>query len=273
VDPSLLQYVPDAGDDVRVRSGRHAGKVGRVLEGAGHAAGATVRVQLERGGGTLEEVPETDLEQVLRNGRGVVAISPVTRGFTMRIRGARTKKGQKFARTQLPLVPVAVRTCQSSQGRTFTDGGIMDTRKLEQMSADDYWLHIYTMLSRCTRLRDVLLTAPIPRDLLLRGPPTSVRTVVRELAEKRARTATRAADAIANLPAFTGIEVDEGAVEDVAPHHDAEDSELSDEEAAAEQRPATPPRARPARGRVAPSPGDAKPKKKRKSRRTRDRSP
>ena len=43
------------------------------------------------------------------------------------------------------------------------------------MADDAWWLHLYVMFSRATRMADMLLLRPPPRRLLERGPPPSVR--------------------------------------------------------------------------------------------------
>ena len=43
------------------------------------------------------------------------------------------------------------------------------------MSDGDWWLNLYVMLSRATRMEDILLVRPPPRDLLEKGPPADLR--------------------------------------------------------------------------------------------------
>ena len=42
------------------------------------------------------------------------------------------------------------------------------------MSNDTWWLNLYVMFSRATKMSDMLLIRSPPRNLLERGPPTSV---------------------------------------------------------------------------------------------------
>ena len=48
------------------------------------------------------------------------------------------------------------------------EGGQNPTRN------DDYWLHMYVMLSRATRLDDILLARAPDIDFLKQGPPESL---------------------------------------------------------------------------------------------------
>ena len=52
------------------------------------------------------------------------------------------------------------------------------------MDDDTWWLHLYVMFSRATRMSDMLLLRPPPRELLERGPPASVKTQLRRFAER-----------------------------------------------------------------------------------------
>ena len=42
------------------------------------------------------------------------------------------------------------------------------------MSDDAWWFHLYVMLSRATRMEDMLLLRPPPKELLERGPPGAI---------------------------------------------------------------------------------------------------
>ena len=42
------------------------------------------------------------------------------------------------------------------------------------MKDDNWWLNLYVMFSRATRMDDMFLLRPPPRDLLERGPPPSM---------------------------------------------------------------------------------------------------
>ena len=73
-------------------------------------------------------------------------------------------------------------TSTASQGQTIRTGVTIDCARLSPTGAatgmddDGWWLHLYVMFSRATRMSDMLLLRPPPRELLERGPPASVRT-------------------------------------------------------------------------------------------------
>ena len=49
---------------------------------------------------------------------------------------------------------------------------------------DDYWLELYVMLSRATRIQDLLLMRAPPCDFLLRGPPLGLRQLMQKFANR-----------------------------------------------------------------------------------------
>ena len=64
------------------------------------------------------------------------------------------------------------------------------------MTDDQWWLHLYVMLSRATCMEDMLLLRPPPRELLERGPPPHVRKAL-EAFEAKIADSTAAAAALA----------------------------------------------------------------------------
>ena len=46
------------------------------------------------------------------------------------------------------------------------------------MSDEDWWLHLYVMLSRATSMEDMLLLRPPPRERLEPGPPRNVKAAL-----------------------------------------------------------------------------------------------
>ena len=51
---------------------------------------------------------------------------------------------------------------------------------------DDWWLELYVMLSRATRLEDILLVRAPPSEFLSRGPPAWLRKQVDQFAKRAA---------------------------------------------------------------------------------------
>ena len=82
----------------------------------------------------------------------------------------------------LCVVP-AYLTTTASQGQTIRAAVTIDCARNEpqgrQGTDDDaWWLNLYVMFSRVTRMEDMLLVRPPPRELLERGPPASVRAAL-----------------------------------------------------------------------------------------------
>ena len=59
------------------------------------------------------------------------------------------------------------------------DGVVIDCGRHEGGSTpkddEDWWLDLYVMLSRATRLEDILLARAPPSSFLLQGPPKSLK--------------------------------------------------------------------------------------------------
>ena len=77
-------------------------------------------------------------------------------------------------------------TSTASQGLTLRSGTVVDCGRQKEKDDDEWWLHLYVMLSRVTSLSDLLLVRPPPRELLERGPPVGIA----ESLEKFQRRAT-----------------------------------------------------------------------------------
>lgn len=81
-------------------------------------------------------------------------------------------------------------TSTSSQGQTIRTGVTIDCARLPPTGAtngmddDVWWLHLYVMFSRATRMCDMLLLRPPPRELLERGPPANVRKQMQRFANR-----------------------------------------------------------------------------------------
>ena len=75
-------------------------------------------------------------------------------------------------------------TTTASQGQTIRAAVTIDCARNEPQgqrgtSEDAWWLNLYVMFSRVTRMDDMLLIRPPPRELLERGPPVSVRDALK----------------------------------------------------------------------------------------------
>ena len=55
-------------------------------------------------------------------------------------------------------------------------------------SDNEWWLNLYVMLSRATKMEDMLLLRPPPRELLERGPPASVREALQRFEAREEQT-------------------------------------------------------------------------------------
>ena len=103
----------------------------------------------------------------------------------------------KVTRTGLPTSHGKVVTSTACQGRTMTEGVLIDAGCKDDEDMDGLWLHLYVMLSRATSSNNLLLIRAPGEEFLTRGPPPdlaarlrtfSARTqACRETAERLAR--------------------------------------------------------------------------------------
>ena len=98
--------------------------------------------------------------------RHLIFVPAVTRTFS-RSFGA---KIWTVRRRQVPLTSALNRTVQSSQSLTFRNGVVGDLGNMNT-DRDNYWLNIYVLLSRATRLQDILLFRCPPKDFFDAAPP------------------------------------------------------------------------------------------------------
>ena len=97
--------------------------------------------------------------------------------------GERKLRKVKVTRYQIPLLPERVRTVQTAQGLGM-DAATMVLQKPMNMGADDWWLHLYVMLSRVRVAHRVLVYNLPPWDILQRGPPQYVLDGVKRFEKK-----------------------------------------------------------------------------------------
>ena len=88
-------------------------------------------------------------------------------------------------------------TTTASQGQTIRAAVTIDCARNEPQgqrgtSDDAWWLNLYVMFSRVTRMQDMLLVRPPPRELLERGPPASVRDALKRFESTERGTVAKA---------------------------------------------------------------------------------
>ena len=109
---------------------------------------------------------------------------------------------QKYTitRTGLPISHARAITSTACQGRTMRDGVIIDCGRQEggahPKEDDDWWLDLHVMLSRATRLEDLLLLRAPDLDWLAKGPPKTLRQQLAKFA-KRTNACRKEAEKIA----------------------------------------------------------------------------
>ena len=111
-------------------------------------------------------------------GVGVVAVAPCSAHWKFKtheqLTGQRMPTTLGMNRRQIPLAPEKVRTCQTAQGLSM-DACTMYLNKPGTFTGrdgeDDYWMHLYVMLSRVRSSKNVLAYSLPDINFLGRGPP------------------------------------------------------------------------------------------------------
>ena len=108
-------------------------------------------------------------------GPGVVLVRPLAGQWTFvmheDVRGKRMKREVPMRRVNFPLAPEKERTVQSAQGMSM-DAAIMMLDRPGTMSEEDWWLHVYVMLSRVRTARQILVWPATQESF--RARPTAV---------------------------------------------------------------------------------------------------
>ena len=93
-----------------------------------------------------------------------------------------TWRGHSVTRVGFTLSHACVRTSTACQGKTLEGGIVIDCGRREDgahpLDDDTWWLHLYVMFSRATKLENLLLLRPPAVSFLARGPP---KDMVRQL--------------------------------------------------------------------------------------------
>jgi hypothetical protein len=135
-------------------------------------------------------------------GEGIVAVTPVKSAWVYKTHhmqhGQRMPKEMAMSRTQIPLAPERVRTVQTAQGLSM-DSATMFLQRPGNMNEDDWWLHVYVMISRVRTSPQVLVYGLPPLSLFQRGPPSFLAegmNRLERLATQHAILARRAREAL-----------------------------------------------------------------------------
>ena len=108
------------------------------------------------------------------------------------------KKFQKVTnleRRQIPLAPQKINTQFGLQGVTARQGMIAYLHKPQSMDEGDHWLATYVLLSRATKLDDLLISGLPPLEFFQHGPGGTLQKHIADF-EKRAKQDAAKADAM-----------------------------------------------------------------------------
>ena len=111
-------------------------------------------------------------------------------------------------RTGFPLSHARVITSTACQGRTMRDGVVIDCGRMETgqhvKEDEDWWLDLYVMLSRATRLEDLLLMRSPDLELFAGKPHKSLQKQLGKFA-RRSEECRRKAEQFAGELGFASF--------------------------------------------------------------------
>ena len=117
------------------------------------------------------------------------------------VNGMRSLEKVPMWRVNLPLAPEKVRTVQTAQGLSMDNCVMILDRPGENFRHDDWWLHVYVMLSRVKTAEQLLIYGLPPRSLFERGPPAYLASGIADI-DRRAREKQKAYDLLAEEMAY-----------------------------------------------------------------------
>ena len=124
-------------------------------------------------------------------GEGVVLVEPHVSYWKYKthenLTGKRKQAEVSMARRQIPLAPEAVRTVQTAQGMSM-DAAMICMAKPGNMDDDDYWMHLYGMISRVRRSAGLLAFDMPTVRFFERGPPSWIIEGIERLELESKRT-------------------------------------------------------------------------------------
>ena len=116
-------------------------------------------------------------EDLVGLGKGRILIEPHVSYWKYKthenLTGKRKQAEVSMARRQVPLAPEPIRTVQTAQGMSM-DAAMLFMGKPGNMDADDYWMHLYVMISRVRRSAGLLAFDVPALSVFERGPPAWV---------------------------------------------------------------------------------------------------
>ena len=160
-------------------------------------------------------------------GEGVVLVRPMKGEWDYvhheYVHGRRIQRKIKMKRVNFPLAPEKERTVQSAQGLSM-DAAMMMLDKPGTMTFEDWWLHVYVMLSRVRTARQILIFGLPPKSLFEMGPPKFIAAGLARLRDMARRQLARIASASIEM----GFKDEDRMAEASVPSHQHVDGWKSD---------------------------------------------
>jgi hypothetical protein len=176
----VVRIEPHADDQARMEDALRMGAGTVYLQKL--PKGVWVRMEKYEGAPFTKLLQDHDNALLSADTRNLVFIEPRTTGSPFIFREFSVK------RTGFPISHARAITSTACQGRTMRDGVIIDCGRQEgyanKKEDDDWWLDLYVMLSRATRLDDLLLLRAPDLEFFAKGPPKTLRKQLAKFARR-----------------------------------------------------------------------------------------
>ncbi len=125
---------------------------------------------------------------------GYVMIGPTDSKWDLKspVQDKKSMKSTSLERRQIPLAPQKVNTQFGLQGVTARQGMIAYLQKPPMMHQGDHWLATYVLLSRATKLDDLLISGLPPLEFFQQGPGGTLQKHIADFEERAKQDAAKA---------------------------------------------------------------------------------
>ena len=187
---TIVDFVFHADDEVRYR----AAQPGQLFRPKRLPTGIWLQVDDFQDSPAWESLREHVPQEKLA--RGLFCMPLMEAEFTWR-----SSENHSVKRYGFMLTHAFYLTTTASQGQTLRAKVTMDCARISPQgmrgtSDDEWWLNLYVMFSRVTKMEDMLIIRPPPRELLDRGPPAAVRNAL-QLFDQREQKSVAEAEMLA----------------------------------------------------------------------------
>ena len=143
-----------------------------------------------------EDTAEDNTDMLMADSAVFIELHNTTFKCDVTING--TDETVEVLRWQFPLIHGMLRTAYAAQGLTLDGGVVVDLRRAGGLDDDDWWMTVYVMLSRARQLTNLIVVGFTEQveNIMRRGPPTRLISVIEMLEPRAYITLARSSDVL-----------------------------------------------------------------------------